>query len=162
MRLVPVLQRDARAFVNEHHRHNPAPRGSVFQIGLEVEGELVGVIMCGRPVARRLQDGYTLEVNRNCINGYHKGACSKLLSAAWRVAKSLGYKRIITYTLPQEGGSSLRGAGWTVDNVSDIGNWNNREGRQQQMFANTKKIRWIKGEPFPQKNKTTGVKNETK
>jgi len=26
----------------------------------------------------------------------------------------MGYKKLITYTLPEEGGSSLRGAGWSV------------------------------------------------
>ena len=113
--VVPIKQRVAREFVNNHHRHNKAPRGSVFQIGLEVEGELIGVIMVGRPVSRILDDGYTLEVNRTCINGYHKNACSKLLGHAVRVGRELGYRKIITYTLPAESGASLRGAGWEIE-----------------------------------------------
>lgn len=145
MKIVPITQRRAKEFVNLHHRHNKAPLGSVFQIGLEDDqGTLIGVIMVGRPVARRLDNGKTLEVNRTCINGYHKNACSMLLGRAVRVARNLGYERIFTYTLPQESGSSLKGAGWTNDQISEIGNWNNREGRQVQIFKDTKKLRWRK------------------
>jgi len=145
MKIVPIKQKACKRFINEHHRHNRAPHGSVFQIGLEDdEGVLIGCIMVGRPVARRLDDGKTLEVNRTCINGYHKNACSMLLGRAVRVARNLGYERIFTYTLPQESGSSLRGAGWTNDQISDIGDWNNREGRQVQIFKDTKKLRWRK------------------
>jgi hypothetical protein len=144
MRLIPIKQRDARAFVDAHHRHNKAPRGSVFQIGLQKDNELIGCIMVGRPVARRLDDGITLEVNRTCIEGYHKNACSMLLGAAVRAAKALGWKKIITYTLPSESGSSLKGAGWTFDGEGDLGDWNNRGGRQVQIFRETKKRRWKK------------------
>ena len=145
MRIVPIKQRDARAFVDQHHRHNKAPRGSGFQIGLEVDSKLVGVIMVGRPVARRLDDGFTLEVNRTCIDGYHKNACSKLLGHAVKVGKNLGYRKIITYTLPQESGASLRGAGWTLEKVtSGGGDWHNREERQIQMFEGVEKLRWVK------------------
>ena len=148
MKAIPIKQRGAREFINEHHRHNKAPRGSVFQVGLQGDGELVGVIMVGRPVSRVLDDGATLEVNRTCINGYHKNACSKLLGHAVRAGKALGYGRIITYTLPHESGSSLRGAGWTMEATtkgrSDASSWNNREHRQKQMFQGTGKLRWIK------------------
>ena len=148
MQLKPIKQDKAREFINQHHRHLKAPRGSIFQIALEIDNKIIGVIMCGRPVAPKLNDGYTIEVNRNCIAGDYKGACSKLYAAAWRTAKSLGYKRIITYTLPKEGGASLRGAGWKLDKISNIGNWNNRSNRQVQLFKNVKKYRWIKGEDF--------------
>jgi hypothetical protein len=156
MKITPLTQKQAKAFITEHHRHLKASRGDIFRFGLEVDGQLVGAMMVGRPVARRLQDGYTLEVTRCAINGYHKGACSKMYAAAWRVGASLGYKRIITYTNQDESGASLRGAGWTIDNEHDLATkrsksgWNNRLGRQQDLFKkNETKIRWIKGEPFP-------------
>ena len=144
MTLIPIKQRDARAFINAHHRHNKAPRGSVFQIGLEKEGKLIGCIMVGRPVARRLDNGRTLEVNRTCIEGYHKNACSMLLGADVRAARALGWEKIITYTLPNESGSSLKGAGWKLEGDSGIGNWNSREDRQLQMFKGVSKKRWSK------------------
>jgi hypothetical protein len=144
MKLIPIKQRDARAFVDAHHRHNKAPRGSVFQIGLEKDNELIGCIMVGRPVSRNLDNGITLEVNRTCIDGYHKNACSMLLGAAVRAAKALGWKKIITYTLPSESGSSLKGAGWTLEGPSTTGNWNSRKDRQVQMFKGICKKRWSK------------------
>jgi hypothetical protein len=70
-----------------------------------------------------LDNGMTLEVNRCCTDGT-RNACSMLYGAAWRAAKALGFARLITYTLPQEGGASLRGAGWTLIGERGGGNWN--------------------------------------
>jgi len=47
-----------------------------------------------------------------------------LYSGAWKAAKALGYRRLITYTLPEEGGASLRGAGWILVGERGGGNWN--------------------------------------
>ena len=69
MRLVPITFRAACAYVEEYHRHNKPPRGHKFSIGLENDGKLIGVVMCGRPVARHFDDGFTLEVNRSCTDG---------------------------------------------------------------------------------------------
>ena len=79
--------------------------------------------MVGRPVARNSDNGYTLEVNRVCTDGA-RNACSMLYGAAWRAAKALGYRRLITYTLPAEGGASLRAAGWKLLGERGGGNWN--------------------------------------
>lgn len=64
----------------------------------------------GRPVARHLDDGWTLEVNRLCTDGT-RNACSMLYAAAWRAARAMGYKRLIPYILDTESGTSLRAAG---------------------------------------------------
>lgn len=109
--IVPVTFRQACAFVGEHHRHHKAPRGHKFSIGLERDGELVGVAMVGRPVARAYDDGRTAEVNRTCVVDAPNGN-SMLYGAAWRAAKAMGYRRIITYTQEGETGASLRAAGW--------------------------------------------------
>ncbi len=79
--------------------------------------------MVGRPVARMSDDGWTLEVNRVCTDGA-RNACSMLYGAAWRAAKALGYRRLVTYTLPEEGGASLRAAGWKLLGERGGGNWN--------------------------------------
>lgn len=76
-----------------------------------MNGEIVGVAIVGRPVSRYLDDGWTLEVNRLCTDGT-KNACSFLYFAAWRVAKNLGYKKLITYILDSENGASLKASGW--------------------------------------------------
>lgn len=76
-----------------------------------MNGEIVGVAIVGRPVSRYLGDGWTLEVNRLCTDGT-KNACSFLYSATWRVAKNLGYKKLITYILDSENGASLKASGW--------------------------------------------------
>ena len=141
LELVPISQREAFAYVERLHRHHKPPRGSVFQLAAAKEGEIVGVAIVGRPVARRLQDGWTLEVNRCCTNGA-RNACSFLYGAAWRVTKSLGYKRLITYTLPEEGGASLRGAGWQLIGKAGGGSWDCRSRPRVDMHPLQEKFRW--------------------
>lgn len=72
------------------------------------------MVVVGRPVARAFDDGLTLEVTRLCVADGVRNACSKLYGAARRVVFELGYDRIITYTLAEEEGASLRGAGWKL------------------------------------------------
>ena len=111
--LCPVSLKEACRFIEAHHRHHTPPRGHKFSIGVAANDALVGVITVGRPVARHYDDGLTLEVNRSCTDGY-PNANSMLYGAAWRATKALGYRRLITYTLSDESGSSLRAAGWQV------------------------------------------------
>jgi hypothetical protein len=112
--IVPVSFADAAAFVTAWHRHHPAPVGHKFSIGLADGDELVGVAMVGRPVARHFDDGVTLEVNRTCLAEDVANGNSMLYGAAWRAAKALGYRRLITYTQQGESGTSLKAAGWVV------------------------------------------------
>jgi len=112
--LQPITLHEAKDFVNKHHRHNVAPVGHKYSIGLNDGEKLIGVVIVGRPIARLNDDGLTLEVLRVCILEGYKDANSKLYAAAWRVAKNLGYKRLITYTLKSEPGTSLRAAGWKI------------------------------------------------
>ena len=111
--IVPIFQRNAFKFIEQHHRHHGKPAGSVFQIGLSNGNEIVGVAVCGRPVSRMLQDGFTLEVTRLCTDGT-KNACSALYAACWRSAKALGYRKLITYILNSEPGTSLKASGWKL------------------------------------------------
>lgn len=108
----PVTFKEAKEFVNEHHRHNVAPQGQKFSIGVKEDGALIGVVTVGRPIARRNDDGVTAEITRCCVIEGHKNANSLLYAAAWRAARAMGYHRIITYTLPTESGASLRAAGF--------------------------------------------------
>ena len=121
--IVPISLEEANAFVEQHHRHHNPVVGHKFSIAA-AEGDAVrGVAIIGRPVARGNDDGWTLEVNRCCTDGVRNG-CSMLYGAAWRAAKALGYRRLLTYTLPVEGGASLRAAGWKLIGERGGGNWN--------------------------------------
>lgn len=112
--IVPVSFADACAFVAAWHRHHEPPAGHKFSFGVASgDGVLRGVAMVGRPVARYLDDGQTLEVNRTATDGT-ANANSMLYAAAWRAAKALGYRRLVTYTQAGETGASLRAAGWRV------------------------------------------------
>lgn len=110
--LIPMSLTEAHAFVRQYHRHHRPSVSGLFALGASQDEKVVGVAVVGRPVARLLQDGWTVEVTRLCTDGTHN-ACSFLYGAARRVAAVLGYKRIVTYTLPAEGGASLRASGWT-------------------------------------------------
>ena len=91
--LTPVTLREAQAFVNDHHRHNMAPRGHKFSIGLEKDGILIGVCIVGRPIARHNDDGKTAEVLRVCVLEGNRNANSKLYGAAVRACKAMGYTK---------------------------------------------------------------------
>lgn len=109
--LQPIAWSDACEFIRQFHRHHPPSQGWKFGIGAANSQQIVGVVCVGRPVARYLDDGWTLEVTRCCTDGT-KHAASMLYAAAWRAAKALGYRRLITYTLASESGTSLVAAGW--------------------------------------------------
>lgn len=144
MNLRPISYKEACDFIKIHHRHNKPPIGHKFSIALESNNQIIGVIMVGRPVSRMLDNGLTLEVNRCCTDGT-KNACSLLYGASWRVAKNLGYNRIITYTLEIESGSSLKGAGWVNDGIVKGASWNrNIRNRKDQPWQLVNKLRWSK------------------
>lgn len=113
MRLVPVTYKEACEFISAWHRHHAPPPGHKFSIGVAVGEALVGVAMVGRPIARHLDNGMTLEVNRTCTDST-LNANSMLYGAAARATFALGYRRLITYTQSGESGASLRAANWTV------------------------------------------------
>lgn len=113
MALQPMTLREACDYVERHHRRSAPPRGMKFALGAAKGDELLGVAIVGRPVARAIDDGWTLEVLRNCTAG-HRNVCSFLYGAAWRATRALGYRRLITYTLKTEPGTSLVASGWRV------------------------------------------------
>lgn len=113
LQLAPISFEDAAEFVRRHHRHHTPPVGHKFSVAAMQGEELVGVVIVGRPVARRRDDGKTLEVTRLCTIG-SKNACSLLYGAAARAAFAMGYSRIGTYILKREAGTSLAAAGWEL------------------------------------------------
>ncbi len=148
LRIVPVTLAQASEFVRKHHRHNRVPVGHRFSVGVECDCKLVGVAIAGRPIAPRLDDGRAIEITRCCTDGT-PNACSMLYGAARRAARALGHDPIYTYTLPHEGGASLRAAGFRIDKADAGGPaalWHNREGRSVQPVGDDLfggKWRWI-------------------
>lgn len=147
--IVPVTLAEANQFIRQHHRHHRPVPGCKFCVavaesslaGETVERRIVGVAVVGRPVARRLDDGWTLEVNRTCTDGTWN-ANSMLYSACRRAAFALGYRRLITYTLPEESGASLRGAGWIEIGRAGGGAWSREDRPRVDLHPLQEKIRW--------------------
>ena len=147
--VVPMTLDEANAFVAAFHRHHKPVPGAKFCIGVSYNGfasngpEIVGVAIVGRPIARMLDDRWTLEVNRTCVYSAFKNANSALYGACWRAAKALGYRKLITYTLPEESGASLRAAGWKIVAESTGGGKWGRENRPRvDTHPLQAKIRW--------------------
>lgn len=141
--LQPISFPEAEAFILAHHRHHRPPQGWKFGIAVN-DGEVVrGVVTVGRPVARHLDDGLTLEVTRCCTDGA-KNAASMLYGAAWRATKALGYQRLITYTLDTERGVSLTAAGWRAVATSPGGSWDTPTSGRPRVDTHPlqPKIRW--------------------
>lgn len=113
---------EANAFVSQHHRHHQPVVGHLFSIGAALGDSIVGVAIVGRPVARMRDDGLTAEVTRLCTDGT-KDACSFLYGACARAAFALGFKRIGTYILASEPGTTLRAAGWRLIGERGGGSW---------------------------------------
>lgn len=112
--LIPLGLDEANEFVRRHHRHHSVVIGHKFSLGaIDIADRIVGVSIVGRPVARRLDDGMTLEVTRLCTDGT-RNACSFLYGASARAAFALGFARIGTYISASEPGISLRAAGWRL------------------------------------------------
>jgi len=142
--LTPCTVKAARVFVGRNHRHHAAPRGGLFAVSAERDGEVVGVAIIGRPVARRLDDGTTAEVTRLCtVDGDRaKHACSMLYAAAWRAARALGYQRLVTYILAEEAGTSLRAAGWHCVGEAGGGSWSRPSRTREDKHPTQTKMRW--------------------
>lgn len=139
--VVPVTLAEANAFVTQHHRHHPPVVGHKFSVGV-VDGDTVhGVAIVGRPVSRRLDDGWTLEVTRVATDGT-KNAASALYGAARRATFALGYRRLVTYTLTTEPGTSLRAAGWKVIGLAGGGSWSRPSRPRTDKAPTMEKLRW--------------------
>lgn len=139
--LLPLTLSEARTFVREHHRHHRAPPGGLFAIGAGCGDQVIGVVIVGRPVARMISDDFTAEVTRLCTDGT-RNACSLLCGAAWRAARALGYRRLITYTLPEESGASLRAAGWRCIGAAGGGSWSRASRPRVDLHPLQRKLCW--------------------
>ena len=139
--LVPCSLEEANAFVRKHHRHNFPVTGAKFSVAASEQNRIVGVAIVGRPVARMADDGWTLEVNRVATDGT-RNANSFLYGAVRRAAWALGYKRLITYSLPEESGASLKAAGYRLIGEVAGGSWNRESRPRVDRHPTQRKLRW--------------------
>lgn len=140
-KVIPITLKQANSFVTANHRHHSSVAGCKFALGLTY-GELIGVAICGRPVSRFLDDGLTLEVNRLCTDGT-KNACSMLYGACIRVAKAMGYKKVITYTLESESGASLKASNFIDDGIAGGVMWTGKRSGRDNGVPHEMKRRWV-------------------
>lgn len=152
----PIDLKSANDYVMANHRHNGKVLIHRFSIAVYDGDRLCGVAICSNPNARKLDDGKTIEVRRVCTDGT-PNACSILYGRCARIAKEMGWERIITYTLQSESGVSLRASGWKID-AENVGgtSWNMpsrpRTITQMTLFGEvpcsyedaTFKTRWVK------------------
>lgn len=141
--ICPISLAEANEFVRQHHRHHKPVVGHKFSIGCTDGEKIVGVAIVSRPVSRYLDNGLTLEVTRLCTDGT-KNACSMLYSAAWRAAKSMGYKKLITYILESEKGTSLNAAGWKCVGQAGGLRWTGKRRPEVDLYPAQMKLRFEK------------------
>ena len=142
LRLKPITYRQACEFIRLHHRHHGPPQGCKFCVGAFVDETMVACAVCGRPVSRELDKGEICEITRLCSDGT-PNACSFLYGACCRIAKAMGYKRIITYTLISENGASLRASNFVCEGIAGGKKWSGVRDRGQNIPAEMKN-RWSK------------------
>lgn len=141
MMLVPTDLRPANGFVAKLHRHSKPVRGQKWSVAVADESGVRGVAIAGRPIARELDDGFTIEILRVCTDGVRNG-CSMLYAACCRAAAAMGYRLAVTYTLASEGGASLRAAGFKpVAEVEDR-QWDRPSRQRAERDLVGGKIRW--------------------
>lgn len=143
MRIAPITFKEASSYINKYHRHHNATIGCKFCISVVDDGgQLHGVAVCGRPVSRHLDDGVTLEINRVCTDG-SRNACSMLYGACCRIAREMGYRKVITYILASESGTSLKASNFVCEGEAGGTHWTGVRNKGQYIPAEMKK-RWVK------------------
>ena len=150
LRVVPLTLAQLNAFVVEHHRHHKKVQGHRFSLGVVDDNRsgaaMAGACSVGRPVARGCDAYLTAEVTRLVTDGT-KNSCSILYAAAARACTAMGFKKIQTYILEDEPGTSLKASGWHLDGLTTGGDWNHSKanaGKRRTDQPQGVKQRWVK------------------
>ena len=138
--IAPCTYQLAKAFVRDHHRHSLPPIGCKFCVAVVDDDVLHGVAICGRPISRHLDDGFTLEIVRVCTDGT-PNACSMLYGACIRIAREMGYRDVYTYTLQSENGASVKASNFECEGEAGGLHWTGKRDRGQAL-PKEMKTRW--------------------
>jgi hypothetical protein len=144
--VVPLELAEANRLVAQWHRHHQPNQGHRFSLGVvDAAGDLHGAAIVGRPVARLAGSPRdVLEVVRLVTDGT-QNACSILYAASARAGLAMGYRRVQTYILGSEAGTSLRAAGWTCEGEAGGGQWKHTDGKPRRTDQPIEtKVRWTK------------------
>ncbi len=141
----PLTLKQANALVTTLHRHHKPCRGHRFSVGCFEGDRLLGAAIVGRPVAAAVSQYEVAEVSRLVTDG-SKNVCSFLYSACARVCREMGFKKIQTYILESEPGTSLIASGWSFETNTQGRDWNNgkRKGTRRSDQPMCNKARWSK------------------
>jgi hypothetical protein len=142
LQVVPVSFEEAIEFVKDHHRHHDPPLSHKFSVAIADESGIRGVAIVGRPISRMASDGWTLEVLRCCTDGVPNG-CSMLYRTCWRCAQAMGYRKLITYTMAEEGGTSLRATGFKCLGKAGGGSWSRDNRPRIDNHPLQTKMKWL-------------------
>lgn len=144
LRVVPITITDARKHIERHHSHHHAPVGGLLACAVAEGDRVCCVAVLSRPVARMLDArGDVAEVTRVASDGT-KHAASMCLAAVTRAALALGWRRLVSYTLLGEAGTSYRAAGWRCTGIVEASQgWHSRGGRTIAQGGG--KARWETG-----------------
>lgn len=132
LKIRPCTFKFASDYINENHRHHSATIGCKFAISVYDGEKPVGVAVAGRPVSRHLDDGLTLEINRVCTDGT-RNACSILYGACTRIARDMGYHKVITYILASEDGASVKAANFVCEGEAGGTHWTGSRDKGQKI-----------------------------
>ena len=153
----PISISAANAYVEQYHRHHGKKVGCRFAVGVFDGGELHGVAICSNPVARRSDDGLTLEVSRLCTDGTYN-ACSILYGACARIAKEMGFKKIQTYILASENGTSLKASGWQCEGEAGVVSWMHNASERTKQRNKYKQMTMFQQKKPPEETKQRWAK----
>lgn len=140
---VPISFKTAKEFINKYHRHHGAPQGHKFSVAVTDGQNIVGVAIAGRPVSRYLDDHNTLEITRLCVKYGYKNVCSQLYAKVLKIAKEMGYKRVITYILESEHGTTVKASGFVCEGKAGGIHWTGSRNKGQSI-PHEMKTRWSK------------------
>ena len=148
----PISIHEANVYVEQYHRHHGQKTGCRFAVSCYRGGVLVGVAICSNPVARNSDDGTILEVSRLCTD-VTKNACAKLYTACARIAKEMGFRRIQTFILESEPGTSLKASGWVCDGTAGYYSWLQTGSKREQERHECEQISLIEKKQVPKQMK---------
>ena len=118
MKCIPISMAEANDFIVKLHRHSKKVRGCKFCLGALKDDKLVGILVLGRPVARKLDNRYTAEILRTCSDGTKNVNSFLYAKKLGTYGELMGGNKIITYTLQKESGVSLNACGFEKEAVT--------------------------------------------
>jgi hypothetical protein len=132
--------------VERYHSHHHAPLGGLVAVGDSDGNQVICAAMLSRPVSRILQaSGACAEVHRVASDGSTPHAASMAIGAMSRAALALGWRRLVSYTLLGEAGTSYRAAGWWPTYIGEGGEWSSPSRPREASAQPGVKVRWEYG-----------------